>query len=167
MHPSDGIHILEILADYGLTNNYGIKTEKLPKLVEYDFIVVGSGPGGSPVANRLSENKNWKVLLLEAGKPEGLLHQIPMLAGSFLNSEYDWNYRVEPQKKACLGMDDRRCTYPKGKSLGGSTSINGMAYVRGHKLDFDNWARQGNYGWSYDEVLPYFKKSEHAKLQGM
>ncbi|XP_063975407.1 glucose dehydrogenase [FAD, quinone]-like [Diachasmimorpha longicaudata] len=159
------IQILEILAQYGLTTAYGIKTEPLPRFDTYDFIVVGSGPGGSPVANRLSENENWKVLLLEAGKTEGILHQIPSLAASFANSEYDWQYKSEPQSKACLGIIDRRCPYTKGKSLGGTSSINYMAYSRGHKLDFDNWAAQGNPGWSYEEVLPYFKKSERARLK--
>ncbi|XP_015123282.1 glucose dehydrogenase [FAD, quinone] [Diachasma alloeum] len=165
MHLSSGIHILELLADYGLKNTYGIETRLLPRFAEYDFIIIGSGPGGSPVANRLSENKNWKVLLLEAGKPEGILHQVPMLANHFLNSEYDWQYRTEPQKKACLGRIDQRCGYPKGKALGGSSSINGMGYSRGNKLDFDRWAKQGNYGWSYKEVLPYFRKSERAQLR--
>ncbi|XP_015112873.1 glucose dehydrogenase [FAD, quinone]-like [Diachasma alloeum] len=163
INSSAGIHILELLKNYGLTNTYAIKTQPLPRFSDYDFIVVGSGPGGAPVANRLSENRNWKVLLLEAGKPEGILNQVPML--SFVNSEYDWQYTIEPQKKACLGIIDRRCPYPKGKALGGSSTINSMVYSRGNKLDFDLWAQQGNYGWSYDDVLPYFKKSERAKLR--
>ncbi|XP_063988386.1 glucose dehydrogenase [FAD, quinone]-like [Diachasmimorpha longicaudata] len=162
VNSSAAIHILRLLADYGLTNTYGIKTEQLPRFTDYDFVIVGAGPGGSTLANRLSENQNWRILLLEAGKQEGILNQIPML--SFINSEYDWRYNSEPQKKACLGLSDRRCPIPKGKSLGGTTTINGMVYSRGHKLDFDIWAAQGNYGWSYDEVLPYFKKSERANL---
>ncbi|XP_063992324.1 glucose dehydrogenase [FAD, quinone]-like [Diachasmimorpha longicaudata] len=166
IHQSSGIHILELLADYGLTNTYGIHTRSLPRSTEYDFIIVGSGPGGSPVANRLSERKDWKVLLLEAGKPEGILHQIPMLSSYYVNSsEYDWQYRIEPQKNANLGRLDRRTPYPKGKSLGGSSSINGLGYSRGNALDFDRWAQQGNYGWSYEQVLPYFKKSEKAQLR--
>ncbi|XP_063988387.1 glucose dehydrogenase [FAD, quinone]-like [Diachasmimorpha longicaudata] len=163
INSSSGIYILNLLADYGLTGSYGMRIEKLPRFDEYDFIIVGSGPGGAPVANRLSENKNWKILLLEAGKPEGLLHQIPSV--SFLKSEYDWQYLTVPQKKGALGLIDRRGSYPQGKSLGGSTSINGMVYSRGNKIDFDVWAKQGNYGWSYDEILPYFKKSERARLE--
>ncbi|XP_015112869.1 glucose dehydrogenase [FAD, quinone] [Diachasma alloeum] len=162
INSSAAIHILRLLANYGLTNTYAIKTEQLPRFSDYDFIVVGAGPGGSPVTNRLSENKNWRILLLEAGQPERISNQIPML--SFVNSEYDWKYRSEPQRKACLGIINQRCPIPKGKSLGGTTTINGMVYSRGHKLDFDIWAAQGNYGWSYDEVLPYFKKSERANL---
>ncbi|XP_011315326.1 glucose dehydrogenase [FAD, quinone] [Fopius arisanus] len=162
-HSSVGIHILRLLTEYGLTTTYGIRTEQLPRFNEYDFIIVGAGPGGSPVANRLSENKNWRILLLEAGGPEGILQQIPMLPT--INTKYDWQYKYEPRKKACLGLRDRRCLCPKGKSLGGTSTINGMVYSRGHKLDFDIWAEQGNYGWSYDEVLPYFKKSERANLR--
>ncbi|XP_063988381.1 glucose dehydrogenase [FAD, quinone]-like [Diachasmimorpha longicaudata] len=163
VNSSAGIYILNLLADYGLTGPYGMRIEKLPRFDDYDFIIVGSGPGGAPVANRLSENRNWKVLILEAGKPEGILHQIPSVR--FARSEYDWQYVSEPQEKACLGLIDRRGAYTQGKSLGGSTSINGMVYSRGHKIDFDLWAKEGNYGWSYDEILPYFKKSERVRLQ--
>ncbi|XP_015112872.1 glucose dehydrogenase [FAD, quinone]-like [Diachasma alloeum] len=163
INSSAGIYILELLADYGLTGPYGMRIEKLPRFKEYDFIIVGSGAGGAPVANRLSENQNWKVLLLEAGKPEGILHQIP--AVSFVGSEYDWQYVSVPQEKASLGLIDRRGAHTKGKSVGGSSSINGMVYARGNRIDFDLWAKQGNYGWSYDEILPYFKKSERARLE--
>lgn len=139
-----------------------MRIERLPRSSEYDFIIVGSGPGGATVANRLTENKNWRVLLLEAGKPEGLLHQLPTV--SFISSEYDWQYITVPQENACLGLTDRRGAYTQGKSVGGSSSINGLVYSRGNKIDFDVWAERGNYGWSYDEILPYFKKSERAKL---
>ncbi|XP_063992323.1 glucose dehydrogenase [FAD, quinone]-like [Diachasmimorpha longicaudata] len=159
------IRILDLLRDYGLGTSYRIKTVPLPQLDEYDFIVVGSGPGGAPVANRLSENKTWKVLLLEAGKPEGLFHQVPLLSVSFVNTEYDWQYRGQPQKNACLGIIDQKCPFTKGKALGGSSSINSMIYARGHQLDYDSWAKRGNYGWSFQEVLPYFRKSERATLR--
>ncbi|XP_011315313.1 glucose dehydrogenase [FAD, quinone] [Fopius arisanus] len=160
---SAGTHILRLLSEYSLTTTYGIRTEQLPRFNEYDFIIVGAGPGGSTVANRLSENQNWRILLLEAGEPEGILQQIPSF--SSINSKYDWQYKYEPQDKACLGMKDRTCPCPKGKSLGGTTTINGMVYARGHKLDFDIWAQQGNYGWSYEEILPYFRKSERVNLR--
>uniref|UniRef100_A0A0C9QZZ1 Gld_26 protein n=1 Tax=Fopius arisanus TaxID=64838 RepID=A0A0C9QZZ1_9HYME len=162
-HLSVAVHILKLLNEYSLTTTYGIKTEQLPRFNEYDFIIVGAGPGGSPVANRLSENENWRILLLEAGEPEGILQQIPLL--SSLNTKYDWQYTYEPQKNACLGIKDRRCPCPKGKSLGGTSTMNSMLYTRGHKLDFDIWAQQGNYGWSYEEILPYFKKSQRANLR--
>ncbi|XP_044013818.1 glucose dehydrogenase [FAD, quinone]-like [Aphidius gifuensis] len=145
---------------YGLKSSYKIHTKTLPTKSEYDFIVVGSGPGGSPVANRLSENGTWNVLLLEAGKPEGIFNQIPLLVENAQMTDYNWGYRVESDGKSCLGMKDIRCTWPRGKSLGGSSTINNLIHTRGNKLDFDEWANLGNSGWEYENVLKYFKKSE-------
>lgn len=152
---------------------------------------MGSGPAGCVLANRLSENPEWKVLLLEAGKPETLIHSIPSLATYLLSTESNWGYLAERSDAFCWGaltgkpswivdveqlsiffysyipgMVDQTCAMPRGKSLGGTSSINSMIYNRGNYRDFDDWAAAGNDGWSYAEVLPYFLRSEHANLKG-
>lgn len=133
----------------------------------YDFIVVGAGAAGCTLANRLSENPNWRVLLLEAGGTENPFHQIPVMAAFLQGTHSNWNYRSEPQKLACFGMNDNKCALPRGRVLGGTSSINYMIYNRGNRRDFDRWAEYGNKGWSYKEVLPYFLKSEDANLHGL
>nr|CAD7585941.1 unnamed protein product [Timema genevievae] len=129
-------------------------------VVDYDFIVVGGGSAGAVVASRLSEIPDWNVLLIEAGGDPTIESEIPLLYPYLQKSEIDWQYKTEPQSGACLGFINRQCTWPRGKVLGGSSTINAMIYIRGHKWDYDNWAAKGNTGWSYEEVLPYFKKSE-------
>lgn len=131
---------------------------------EYDFVVVGAGSGGSVVANRLSEVPEWSVLLAEAGKEEIFITDIPLLVTYIVGTDYDWNYKIEPQKGVFLGMRGHRCKWPRGKAMGGSSVINYMVYTRGFKSDFDRWAALGNSGWSYDEVLPYFLKSEDTRI---
>ncbi|XP_039446187.1 glucose dehydrogenase [FAD, quinone]-like [Culex pipiens pallens] len=133
-------------------------------LNQYDFVIVGSSPAGCVLANRLSENPEWKVLLLEAGERENLFVKIPVFAAYFQSTSYTWNYLAERQNYSCRGMEDQRCGMPRGKGLGGSTLINYMMYVRGNRDDFDRWATEGNPGWSFDDVLPYFKKSERSLL---
>lgn len=135
--------------------------------IEYDFIVVGAGSGGSVVANRLTEEPGWSVLLLEAGKEEIFLTDIPLLVTYILGSDYDWNYRIESQTGACLGMKSQQCKWPRGKAMGGSSVINYMVYTRGFKSDYDNWAALGNHGWSYEDVLPYFLKSEDIGVRDL
>ncbi|XP_013167526.1 PREDICTED: glucose dehydrogenase [FAD, quinone]-like [Papilio xuthus] len=127
----------------------------------YDFIVVGAGSAGAVVANRLSEISDWKVLLVEAGGDPNLATEIPAAICNNINSVADWAYKPQPQELACRGYKQNRCAWPRGKTLGGSSSINAMYYVRGNKLDYDEWAANGNTGWSYEEVLPYFIKSEN------
>jgi len=136
--------------------------EKLFK--HYDFIIIGAGSAGSVVANRLSENPQWKILLLEAGGDETVISDIPVLAADLQLGRMDWQYKTEPQPgRACLGHTGQRCNWPRGKVLGGSSVLNYMLYVRGNKKDYDNWEAQGNPGWGYETVLHYFKKSEDNK----
>lgn len=127
---------------------------------EYDFIIVGAGSAGAVVANRLTEIHNWNVLLLEAGPDENEITDVPSLAAYLQLSKLDWGYKTEPSTKACLGMKNNRCNWPRGKVMGGSSTLNYMLYVRGNRNDYDHWQSLGNTGWGYDNVLHYFKKSE-------
>ncbi|KAK5637984.1 hypothetical protein RI129_012279 [Pyrocoelia pectoralis] len=136
------------------------RPKKIHVLPEYDFIVVGSGSAGSVVASRLSEIPEWNVLLIEAGLDEPTGTQIPSMFLNFIGSEIDWGYQTEPETDACLAENEQRCNWPRGKVIGGTSVINGMMYIRGSHKDFDNWESLGNKGWSYNEVLPYFLKSE-------
>ncbi|KAL7288993.1 hypothetical protein TKK_0016951 [Trichogramma kaykai] len=156
--------ILDIFRSHNKVN-MNIVSE--PSNIPYDFIVVGAGSGGSVVANRLSEQGKWRVLLIEAGPAEGVLNQIPMLVSFFQLTDYNWGYKVEPQKNACLGMKNHQCPWPRGKCLGGTSTLNYMIHTRGNPIDYDIWAALGNEGWSYHDVLPYFKKSEKFKVPGV
>lgn len=125
----------------------------------YDYIIVGAGSAGCALAYHLSRDASRKVLLLEAGgKDTNPMIHIP-LGFAFLmkNPKVNWCYETEPE----AGMNNRRIEWPRGKVLGGTSSINGMVYIRGQKEDYDGWAAEGNKGWSYDDVLPYFKRGEH------
>lgn len=112
------------------------------------------------LANRLTEVENWNVLLLEAGGDETEISDVPLMAGFLQLSKLDWKYKTEPQGQACLGMTGGRCNWPRGKVIGGSSVLNYMLYLRGHKADYDNWEAAGNPGWGYKDALYYFKKSE-------
>ena len=126
----------------------------------FDFIVVGGGSAGAVIAARLSEDPDCRVALLEAGERPPEIELMPVACGAMqLNPATDWMYTADPGK-AGLGLRGRRVPVPRGKMLGGSSGINYMAYVRGHPGDFDSWAEGGATGWSYAEVLPYFRKSE-------
>ncbi|KAF2899059.1 hypothetical protein ILUMI_07115 [Ignelater luminosus] len=127
---------------------------------EFDFIIVGAGSAGSIVANRLSQVKDWKVLLLEAGSYPSALSEIPALLFSLQRTPEDWQYQMEPCKTCCLGLKSGTCYCPRGKVLGGSSVLNAMYYVRGNPSDFDGWAEAGNTGWDYKSVVKHFKKFE-------
>ncbi|XP_026675090.1 glucose dehydrogenase [FAD, quinone]-like [Ceratina calcarata] len=170
--------LISTLASLGESQSFldAIKTYGPPPVVlnridpnnnKYDFIVVGAGSAGSVLTNRLSENKKWNILLLEAGGPETLLHQIPILVGFFQLTNFNWGYKVEPQANACLGMINRQCSWPRGKALGGTSTLNYMIHTRGNKLDYDIWAALGNEGWSYKDILHYYKKSERFDVPGI
>ncbi len=122
-----------------------------------DYIIVGAGSAGCVLANRLSEDPNCRVLLLEAGgEGDSAAIRTPALFSQLQDSPYDWSDRTLPQPH----MQGRRIYIPQGKVLGGSSAINYMIYIRGNRNDYDHWASLGNTGWSYDEVLPYFIKAE-------
>ena len=125
---------------------------------EVDYLVIGAGSAGAIIAARLSEDPDCKVLLLEAGpRDRSLLLHVPAAARHAFNARrYNWSYRTEPEPR----LDGRRLAQPRGKVLGGSSSINGLVYLRGHALDYESWAESGATGWSYAEVLPYFRRLE-------
>lgn len=126
--------------------------------MQFDYIIVGAGSAGCVLANRLSADPAVSVLLLEAGGPDRKLEiHIPAAYSKLNRTEVDWAFWTQPQEHV-LG---RQIYLPRGKTLGGSSSTNAMAYVRGNKADYDEWAALGNAGWSYQDVLPYFKRSEH------
>src|SRR5690348_15373429 len=123
----------------------------------YDYIVVGAGSAGAVVANRLSADARNRVLLLEAGPASHPWSRIPIGYAKLLNNPAgNWLYASEPEANA----NGRRLPVPRGKILGGSSAINGMAFVRGQAQDFDTWAQMGNQGWSYADVLPFFRRME-------
>jgi choline dehydrogenase len=123
----------------------------------YDFIVVGAGSAGAAVAHRLSENPRHRVLLLEAGRASHPWSRIPVGAAKLINNPAaNWLYSSEPD----ANTNGRRIPVPRGRLLGGSSAINGNAFVRGQRQDFDTWAQLGNRGWSYEDVLPFFKRLE-------
>ncbi|XP_054714466.1 L-sorbose 1-dehydrogenase-like [Uloborus diversus] len=135
-----------------------ITTKSVKK--EYDYVIIGAGSAGSVVANRLTEIPCVNVLLIEAGSPPPVLTDVPVFARESWYTPYDWFYRTAPQAHTGNGLVGRQLVYPRGKMLGGSSTMNHMVYVRGNRHNYDNWAALGAKGWSYDEVLPFFKKLE-------
>jgi choline dehydrogenase-like flavoprotein len=132
-------------------------------MADYDYVIVGAGSAGCVLANRLSADPTVRVLLLEAGGSDRNLNiRIPVGFAKQFRTDLDWGYSSEPEPN----LIGRSMYLPRGRSLGGSSSMNAMIYLRGHRSDFDHWADQGATGWSYAEVLPYFKRSEHNERIG-
>lgn len=127
----------------------------------YDFIVIGAGSAGCAVASRLSENPQWKVLLIEAGQSENYIMDIPMMVHYLQGYAVNWGYKTEPSDKYCLGMNNNQCNWPRGKVMGGSSVLNYMVYTRGNSKDYENWASLGNPGWDFKNVSHYFRKLEN------
>jgi choline dehydrogenase len=126
----------------------------------YDYIIVGAGSAGCVLANRLTEDPSARVLLLEAGGPDKRQEiQIPAAFAKLFKTPHDWAFHTEPQDN----LGGRRLYWPRGKMLGGSSSMNAMIYIRGHRSDYDGWRVRGNDGWGFSDVLPYFKKAEHQE----
>ena len=136
-------------------------SDKKKTLTNYsDFIIIGGGSAGAVLANRLTANGRFSVTLIEAGRNSHVLSSIPISFAKFINNpNVNWLYSSEPDE----GTGFRRVDIPRGKILGGSSSINGMVFVRGQSQDYDHWAQLGNKGWSYEDILPYFKKMETYK----
>jgi choline dehydrogenase len=129
-------------------------------MTQYDYIIIGAGSAGCVVANRLTEDPDTTVLLLEAGTPDTKPEiQIPLECTHLLGTEVDWGYFSEPEPY----LNNRKIFCPHGKVLGGSSAINFLLYTRGNAHDYDRWQELGNPGWSYRDMLPYFKKSEHQQ----
>ncbi|MCY4159609.1 MAG: choline dehydrogenase [Bacteroidetes bacterium] len=124
----------------------------------FDYVIVGAGAAGCVVAHRLAEDPDVRVLLLEAGPPDKspLIH-MPAGFAKLTGKNVNWCFKTVPQKH----LNGREMHYPQGRTLGGSTSINAMIYIRGHRLDYEEWLALGCHGWGYEDVLPYFKKSEN------
>lgn len=128
-------------------------------------MIIGSGSSGCILANRLSEIADWKILLLEVGEEAQPITDIPAIAPLFQFTDYNWNYLSEKEDNINLGMEDQRMPWPRGRALGGSTIINYMIHTRGNAIDYNRWAKLGNPGWSYKEVLKYFMEIEDAAIE--
>lgn len=130
---------------------------------DHDYVIVGAGSAGCVLASRLSEDPGTSVLLLEAGPADRDLRiRIPAAFSGLFKTRYDWDYRTVPQEH----LGGRRLYWPRGRVLGGCSSMNAQVHVRGHRTDFDGWASGGADGWSWDDVLPYFRRSEDAPRPG-
>lgn len=160
---TESVNFLEILSKF-LSMGQSQMQHEIPSketlLEEYDFIVVGAGSAGCTLAARLSENPNWKVLLLEAGGSENFLMDIPMMVHFLQGYDMNWRYKTEPSTTSCLGMKGNQCNWPRGKVMGGSSVLNYMVYTRGHERDFDNWSALGNVGWDFKNVSFYYRRME-------
>ena len=125
----------------------------------HKYIIIGAGSAGCVLANKLSENPNNSVLLIEAGPMDNYSSiKMPLAASTlFKNKKYGWGYETEPEKN----LNNRTINWPRGKTLGGSSSINGMLYIRGQAEDYEEWEKAGNNGWSYRDLMKYFVALEN------
>ncbi len=135
---------------------------------EYDYVIVGAGSAGCVLASRLSEDPNSTVLLIEAGEADTAADiHVPLTYASLQKTSVDWQFTTVPQEHACLDLAGRRSCWPRGKVLGGTSSINALSYTRGNRHDYDRWEKEyGAEGWGWDHVLPYFKKFEDFQAKG-
>jgi len=135
-----------------------MSTDATPRVNDFDYVIVGAGSAGCVLANRLSADERSRVLLLEAGPRDDYLWiHIPIGYGkTMFHPVYNWGFYTDPEPT----MNGRRIYWPRGRGLGGSSSINGLIYVRGQPADYDQWEALGNRGWSWRDVLPYFIRSE-------
>ena len=127
-------------------------------MADYDYIIVGAGSAGAVLASRLSEDERARVLLVEAGRASHPYSRFPISFGLLIdNPDANWRYESDPEP----GTANRTIPVPRGKLLGGSSSINGLVWVRGQPIDYDTWAQMGNRGWSWREVAPLFTRMEN------
>ncbi|XP_039314743.1 glucose dehydrogenase [FAD, quinone] [Solenopsis invicta] len=160
-----GTGVLNLLIEHQRYMN-----EQLPDIVPqfgavYDFIVIGAGTAGATIAARLSEIRKIKVLLIEAGSNENLMMDIPLAVYMLqLSNDINWKDQTKSSNKYCLGMSKNRCNWPRGKVMGGSSVLNYMIATRGCAEDYNRWAKMGNVGWAYKDVLEYFKKMETINI---
>lgn len=126
----------------------------------YDYIIVGAGSAGAVVANRLSEDGNNSVLLIEAGGPQNMLSDIPMMWLTNLQTEHDWGFETQPLSCGAWNNINNASYWARGKLMGGSSSLNAMLYVRGNRDDYNNWEKLGAKGWNWDNMAPYFIRAE-------
>ncbi|XP_072399589.1 glucose dehydrogenase [FAD, quinone]-like isoform X2 [Diabrotica undecimpunctata] len=142
-------------------SKYKAHKKSIKDFGSFDFIIIGAGPAGSLLANRLSEVEEWKILLIEAGGYGDNITDIPNMYFEVEYTDYNWGFVSVPQKTACLGMVEKKCSNARGRGVGGTTLINGLVYSRGSSLDFDRWANKvQDSRWSYNNVLPLFKRTE-------
>ncbi|XP_072381726.1 glucose dehydrogenase [FAD, quinone]-like [Diabrotica undecimpunctata] len=151
--------LLESKCQLGLTEVYNDNYGPLIKDGdEFDFVIVGSGSAGSVLANKLTENPEWRVLVLEAGGYPSASSDIPATFASLQGTDEDWQYKMEPSDTACLGFKDGVCRCPRGKVLGGTSTINAMMFIEGNSRDYDQWAEMGNTGWDWSNVKEQFQR---------
>ncbi|PPC77072.1 choline dehydrogenase [Pokkaliibacter plantistimulans] len=136
----------------------------MTKASAYDYIIIGTGSAGCVLANRLSEDSDSRVLVLEAGRRDDTwkIHMPAALTYNLMDKKYNWYYSTEEQKH----LNNRKMYWPRGKVWGGGSALNAMVYIRGHAFDYDRWVQEGAEGWSYAEILPYFRKAETRQVGG-
>lgn len=153
--------LIKYLMDDIEFNGHELDDTDPPEDAIYDFIVVGAGSSGAALASRLSEVREATVLLIEAGGRENRAFGIPLTCLYLQALPINWDFRTEPSNRYCLAYQDNSCYWPRGKVMGGTSTINAMIATRGNPEDYNKWARAGNPGWSYEEVLKYFIKLEN------